>query len=81
MSSVGRKSNVIFGRKLKIGMAAYGWKVRTSPRRVDPGAPASDPLLTGSSLLAALFKAREDDERHQESRQDRSDQIMHQQVC
>ncbi|GJT24879.1 retrovirus-related pol polyprotein from transposon TNT 1-94 [Tanacetum coccineum] len=36
--------------------------------RVDPGAPASGPLLTGSSLLAALFKAREDDERYQESR-------------
>ncbi|GKB92086.1 hypothetical protein Tco_0964358 [Tanacetum coccineum] len=34
MSSVGRKSNAIFGRKLKIDMAAYGWKVRTSPRRV-----------------------------------------------
>ncbi|GKA22408.1 hypothetical protein Tco_0708370 [Tanacetum coccineum] len=32
-SSVGRKSNAIFGRKLKIDMAAYGWKVRTSPRR------------------------------------------------
>ncbi|GKD61055.1 hypothetical protein Tco_1298564 [Tanacetum coccineum] len=31
-------------------------------------ASASGPLLTGSSLLAALFKAREDDERHQESR-------------
>ncbi|GJT76414.1 reverse transcriptase domain-containing protein [Tanacetum coccineum] len=28
----------------------------------------------------SLFKAREDDERHQESRQDRPDQIMHQQV-
>ncbi|GJY26575.1 hypothetical protein Tco_0401301 [Tanacetum coccineum] len=67
-SSVGRKSNAIFGRKLKIDMAAYGWKVRTSPRRVDLGAPASGPLLTGSSLLAALFKARKDDERHQESR-------------
>nr|GEU31729.1 magnesium transporter CorA-like family protein [Tanacetum cinerariifolium] len=51
-------------------MAAYGWKVRTSPRRVDPGAPDSGPLLTGSSLLAALSKAREDDERHQESRGD-----------
>ncbi|GJT94587.1 reverse transcriptase domain-containing protein [Tanacetum coccineum] len=48
--------------------------------RVDLGAPASGPLLTGSSLLAALFKAQEDDERHQESRQDRPDQIMHQQV-
>ncbi|GJT93059.1 phosphorylase kinase, gamma catalytic subunit [Tanacetum coccineum] len=34
-SSVGRKSNAIFGRKLKIDMAAYGWKVRTSPRRID----------------------------------------------
>ncbi|GKC07088.1 AT-rich interactive domain-containing protein 2-like protein, partial [Tanacetum coccineum] len=33
MSSVGRKSNAIFGRKLKIDMAAYGWKVRTSPRQ------------------------------------------------
>nr|GEY89014.1 serine/threonine-protein phosphatase 7 long form homolog [Tanacetum cinerariifolium] len=44
--------------------------------RVDPGAPASGPLLTGSSLLAASSKAREDDERHQESRQDRPDQIM-----
>ncbi|GKA47321.1 hypothetical protein Tco_0740204 [Tanacetum coccineum] len=43
-------------------------------------APASGPLLTDSSLLAALIKAREDDERHQESRQDRPDQIMHQQV-
>ncbi|GJU20006.1 hypothetical protein Tco_1153348 [Tanacetum coccineum] len=49
-------------------------------------APASGPLLTGSSLFAALFKAREDDERHQEdderhqeSRQDRPVQIMHQQ--
>nr|GEW94552.1 hypothetical protein [Tanacetum cinerariifolium] len=42
-------------------MAAYGWKARTSPRRVDPGTPASSPLLTGSSLLAALSKAREDD--------------------
>nr|GEY24920.1 hypothetical protein [Tanacetum cinerariifolium] len=57
-------------------MAAYGWKVRTSPRRVDPGAPASGPLLTGSSLLAAPSKAREDNERHQESRQERPDQIM-----
>ncbi|GJS18278.1 hypothetical protein Tco_0412750 [Tanacetum coccineum] len=45
-------------------------------RRVDPGAPTSCPLLTGSSLLAALFKAREDDERHQESRQDQPNQIM-----
>ncbi|GJW41193.1 hypothetical protein Tco_0067038 [Tanacetum coccineum] len=36
-SSVGRKSNVIFGRKLKIDMAAYGWKVRTSPRRTIQG--------------------------------------------
>ncbi|GJT88662.1 hypothetical protein Tco_1070379 [Tanacetum coccineum] len=69
--------NVFFLRghdwhNLKIDMSAYGWKVRTSPRcrRVDPGAPASGPLLTGSSLLAALFKARKDDERHQESRQD-----------
>nr|GEV01833.1 cysteine-rich receptor-like protein kinase 10 [Tanacetum cinerariifolium] len=44
--------------------------------RVDPGAPASGPLLTGSSLLAASSKAREDDEQHQESRQDRPDQIM-----
>ncbi|GKB00992.1 hypothetical protein Tco_0829036 [Tanacetum coccineum] len=32
MSSVGRKSNAIFGRKLKIDMTAYVWKVRTSPR-------------------------------------------------
>ncbi|GJS24878.1 hypothetical protein Tco_0453510 [Tanacetum coccineum] len=32
-SSVGCKSNAISGRKLKIDMAAYGWKVRTSPRR------------------------------------------------
>nr|GEV90354.1 hypothetical protein [Tanacetum cinerariifolium] len=48
--------------------------------RVDPGAPSSGPLLTGSSLLAALSKAREDDERHHESRQDRPDQIMLQQV-
>ncbi|GJZ76778.1 hypothetical protein Tco_0641450 [Tanacetum coccineum] len=31
-------------------------------------------------LLKTLFKAREDDEWHQESRQDRPDQIMHQQV-
>ncbi|GJS69058.1 hypothetical protein Tco_0701899 [Tanacetum coccineum] len=29
---------------------------------VDPGAPASGPLLTGSSLCVALFKARENDE-------------------
>ncbi|GJY25943.1 hypothetical protein Tco_0400669 [Tanacetum coccineum] len=36
-SSVGRKSNAIFGRKLKIDMAAYGWKVRTSPRRTIQG--------------------------------------------
>ncbi|GJU27895.1 hypothetical protein Tco_1166516 [Tanacetum coccineum] len=61
-SSVGRKLNAIFGCKLKIDMAVYGWKVRMSPRRVDPGALASGPLLTGSSLLAVLFKAREDDE-------------------
>nr|GEY79500.1 hypothetical protein [Tanacetum cinerariifolium] len=47
---------------------------------VDPGATASGPLLTGSSLLATLSKAREDDERHRESRQDRPDQIMLQQV-
>nr|GEZ82667.1 hypothetical protein [Tanacetum cinerariifolium] len=47
---------------------------------VDPGAPASGLLLTGSSLLAASSEAREEDERHQESRQDRSDQIMLQQV-
>ncbi|GJY61782.1 RNA-directed DNA polymerase, eukaryota [Tanacetum coccineum] len=33
-SSVGRKSNAIFGRKLKIDMVVYGWKVRTSPRRL-----------------------------------------------
>ncbi|GKA96458.1 RNA-directed DNA polymerase, eukaryota, reverse transcriptase zinc-binding domain protein [Tanacetum coccineum] len=32
-SSIDRKSNAIFGRKLKIDMAAYGWKVRTSSRR------------------------------------------------
>ncbi|GJT85915.1 kinase-like domain, phloem protein 2-like protein [Tanacetum coccineum] len=50
-SSVGRKSNAIFGRKLKIDMAAYGWKVRTSPRWVDPGAPATGPLLTVRLLL------------------------------
>ncbi|GJT90951.1 hypothetical protein Tco_1079796 [Tanacetum coccineum] len=36
-SSVGRKLNAIFGRKLKIDMAAYGWKVRTSPRRENYG--------------------------------------------
>ncbi|GKD92600.1 hypothetical protein Tco_1372437 [Tanacetum coccineum] len=55
-----------------IDIAACGWKVLTSPRRrrVDPEAPALGPLLTGSSLLAALFKAWEDDERHQESHQD-----------
>nr|GEY24071.1 hypothetical protein [Tanacetum cinerariifolium] len=47
---------------------------------VDPGAPASGPLLTGSSLLAALSKARKDDERHQESHQNRPDQIMLQEV-
>nr|GFA95214.1 histidine kinase CKI1-like [Tanacetum cinerariifolium] len=46
---------------------------------VDLEAPASDPLLTGSSLLAAPSKAREDGERHQESRQERPDQIMLQQ--
>ncbi|GKC16627.1 hypothetical protein Tco_1013409 [Tanacetum coccineum] len=44
--------------------------VHVSAMMVDPGDPASGPLLTGSSLLAALFKDREDDERHQESRQD-----------
>ncbi|GJV02313.1 ribonuclease H-like domain-containing protein, partial [Tanacetum coccineum] len=33
MSFVGGKSNAIFGRKLKIDMAAYGWKVRTSLQR------------------------------------------------
>nr|GEY46097.1 DNA-(apurinic or apyrimidinic site) lyase, chloroplastic isoform X3 [Tanacetum cinerariifolium] len=55
-------------------MAEYGWKVRTNPRRVDPGAPASGPLLTGSSLCVALFKARENDERHEESRQDQPNQ-------
>ncbi|GJX26485.1 hypothetical protein Tco_0232781 [Tanacetum coccineum] len=32
-SSVGRKLNAIFGCKLKIDMAVYGWKVRMSPRR------------------------------------------------
>nr|GEZ90437.1 hypothetical protein [Tanacetum cinerariifolium] len=48
--------------------------------KVDLQALASGPLLTGSSLLAALSKAREDDERHQEIRQDRPDQIMLQQV-
>ncbi|GJS64104.1 leucine-rich repeat protein [Tanacetum coccineum] len=49
-------------------------------KRVDPGAPVSGPILTRSSLLAALFKAREEDERHQESRQDRPGQIILQQV-
>ncbi|GJV12447.1 hypothetical protein Tco_1353988 [Tanacetum coccineum] len=29
---------------------------------------ASGPILTGSLLLASVFKARKDDERHQESR-------------
>nr|GEV65608.1 hypothetical protein [Tanacetum cinerariifolium] len=53
-------------------MAAYGWEARTSSRR----APALGPLLTASSLLAAPSKAREDDERNQESRQGRPDQIM-----
>nr|GEW14706.1 alpha-aminoadipic semialdehyde synthase isoform X1 [Tanacetum cinerariifolium] len=42
-------------------------KLNLKSIQVDPGAPASGPLLTGSSLLAALSKAREDDERHQES--------------
>ncbi|GKA38403.1 RNA-directed DNA polymerase, eukaryota [Tanacetum coccineum] len=44
--------------------------------RVGPGAPASGPLLTGSSLLAALFKAREDDEWHQESH-NRAEKDLH----
>ncbi|GKC04491.1 hypothetical protein Tco_0996101 [Tanacetum coccineum] len=60
-------------------MVAYGWKVRTSQRRVDPGAPASGPLLTGSSLCVVLFKAREDDKWHHETLQDQPNQIMLQQ--
>ncbi|GJX48413.1 hypothetical protein Tco_0273603, partial [Tanacetum coccineum] len=52
-SSVGRKSNVIFGRKLKIDMAAYGWKVRTSPRRNE-----GDIMITDVRCVAADFHAR-----------------------
>ncbi|GJR13978.1 RNA-directed DNA polymerase, eukaryota [Tanacetum coccineum] len=57
-------------------------KQEAGSRKQEGGSRGSGlgPLLTGSSLLAALFKAREDDERHQESRQDRPDQIMLQQV-
>ncbi|GJT97765.1 EGF-like domain-containing protein [Tanacetum coccineum] len=62
--------------------SSYGgvWleSAHVSATRMDPGAPASGLLLTGSLLLAALFNARKDDEWHQESRQDRPDQIMHQ---
>ncbi|GKB04589.1 ATP synthase beta subunit [Tanacetum coccineum] len=64
---------------LRVLISSKGKNQFHSGNWVDPGAPASGPLLTGSSLLAALFKAQEDDERHKESRQDRPDQIMYQQ--
>nr|GFB07486.1 hypothetical protein [Tanacetum cinerariifolium] len=71
------QNNIGFG---PLGPAQSGLYANMSDRRrVDPEAPASGPLLTGSSLLAALSKAREYDERHQESRQDMPDQIMLQQ--
>ncbi|GKD28949.1 hypothetical protein Tco_1239727 [Tanacetum coccineum] len=93
-SSVARKSNAIFallghestssvslyytGSAFIIINPSHHPLVRNEREWVDPGAPALSPLLTGSSLLAALFKAQKDDERHQESRQDWPDQIMHQ---
>ncbi|GJZ29589.1 hypothetical protein Tco_0574236 [Tanacetum coccineum] len=60
-------------------MVAYDWKVRTSPRRVDRPSPL---ILLWAYLLSwayepwtavmggPLFKAREDDERPKENRQD-----------
>nr|GEW94622.1 floral homeotic protein APETALA 2-like [Tanacetum cinerariifolium] len=44
------------------------------------GANPASPFSTAASSGFASSKAREDDERHQESRQDRPDQIMLQQV-
>nr|GEV52828.1 ATP-dependent DNA helicase pfh1-like [Tanacetum cinerariifolium] len=90
-SSVGRKSNAIFAlpdheSPSSVGLCYTGSTlIIINPshyplvRNEREWAPASGPLLTGSSLLAASSKAREDDERHQESRQDRPDQIMLQQ--
>ncbi|GKA95174.1 hypothetical protein Tco_0817212 [Tanacetum coccineum] len=69
-SSVGRKSNAIFALPGDGSTSSIGHKSNVIFALPGHGSTSS---------VDSLFKAREDDERHQESRQDRPDQIMHQQ--